>query len=91
MKNTGSVTWNREFNVWLDVENGNSGTGVLFGDSHIVLPVGEEIPPGDIARFLFMITAPSMPGKYRLRYRMGGDHHPRFGKVIEQRVEVKAR
>jgi glycosyltransferase involved in cell wall biosynthesis len=91
MKNTGSVTWNREFNVWLDVENGNSGTGVLFGDSHIVLPVGEEIPPGDIARFLFMITAPSMPGEYRLRYRMGGDHHPRFGKVIEQRVEVKAR
>jgi hypothetical protein len=91
MKNTGSVTWNREFNVWLDGENGNSGTAVLFGNPHIVLPVSKEILPGDTARFLFMITAPYMPGEYRLRYCMGGDHHPRFGKLIEQRIEVKAR
>jgi len=91
MKNTGSVTWNRGINVWLDGEHGNSGTAVLFGDPHIVLPIIEEIPPGDNAQFLFMITAPFMPGEYRLRYHMGGDYHPRFGEAIEQRIEVKAR
>jgi glycosyltransferase involved in cell wall biosynthesis len=91
MKNTGSVTWNREINIWLEGENGNSGTAVLFGDPHIVLPVTEEIPPGNTARFLFMITAPFMPGEYVVRYHMGGDDHPRFGKLIEQRIEVKAR
>jgi glycosyltransferase involved in cell wall biosynthesis len=91
MKNTGSVTWNREINVWLEGENGNSGTAVLFGDSHIMLPVGAEIPPGENARFLFLITAPFMPGEYRLRYHMGGDHYPRFGKVIEQRIVIHTR
>jgi glycosyltransferase involved in cell wall biosynthesis len=91
MKNTGSVTWNREINVWLEGENGNLGTAVLFGDPHIMLPVIEEIPPGDNARFLFRITAPFMPGEYMLRYHMGGDYHPRFGKLIEQLIEVKAR
>jgi len=90
MKNTGSVTWNREINVWLEGENGNSGTAALFGNPHIELPLTKEIPPGGTVSFLFRITAPFMPGEYVVRYHMGGDFHPRFGKLIEQRIEIKA-
>jgi len=76
---------------WLEGENGNLGTAVLFGDPHIMLPVIEEIPRGIMPGFLFRITAPFMPGEYMLRYHMGGDYHPRLEKLIEQLIEVKAR
>jgi len=91
IKNTGITDWTEKNHIRLGSENDASGTGAMFGDLRITLPQDARIPPGCKACFIFRITAPQYPGRYRLRYRMVCENYSWFGMVADQWIEVKSR
>jgi glycosyltransferase involved in cell wall biosynthesis len=91
IKNTGIADWTEKNQIRLGSENDASGTGAMFGDLRITLPQDARIPPGCKACFIFRITAPQYPGRYRLRYRMVCENYSWFGMVADQWIEVKSR
>jgi hypothetical protein len=76
-QNTSNVPWSKALRFYLASREPNDNT--TWGRKRFDLAEGEVVAPGGTRVFEFKVTAPAVPGVYRLTWGMRRDHAGHFG------------
>jgi len=83
MQNTGTKTWDNIYTSAADQEHKltswNPPVNIRWGVSHMLLPGGTAIPPGNSVTFTRNFTAPNTPGTYPFDFSMLEENVEWFG------------
>jgi hypothetical protein len=89
-KNTGNSSWSQEDQFYLTTTL--SSEGIVLSTSKFNLDLGEKVVPGQEKKFVFEITAPSVPGTYNFQSQVSQDPAGPFGDPAETvRIIVAAK
>jgi len=82
-----SILWNETNKVRLGADPAAPDTA-KFGKTRFYIPAGKTVKGGEQHTFEFQMTAPSVPGTYKLSYRMVWESHIWFGEPVNTIIQV---
>jgi hypothetical protein len=83
-RNTGSTPWTAAEGYRLAAAEDRD----VFAEPRQELAADESIAPNQEKTFVFQITAPEVPGTYRIRWQMLREGFGRFGTTFEKEIRV---
>lgn len=83
-KNTSTQTWNA--NGAYELKAASSKSKKIWGKQRVRFPQNSRVLPGEIASFIFTLTAPKKPGAYDFDWQM---RHRNTGKFGEKNPHTK--